>query len=270
MKEAEIERLAQDVIDAYEISTPPVDPLLIGKKEGIILLSGDYDGCFDGRIEYRKKEDQGKFYLFYTEERPYSRTEGRVRFSVAHELGHYYLPNHREYLLSGSHHNSHSGFISGKDVEHEADLFAASLLMPEFMYKGIVEKKGGKVCSLPELADLATNVFKTSLTSTAIQYVHFCFEPCCVVLSRDGRVLYSRASEDMKYRGYYWIKRGTPVPSPSVTRQVIEAPTKGESPRSEGSVDTDVWFEGRSTRALWEEVKVLGRTGLVLTLLSLE
>jgi hypothetical protein len=54
MNEADIEREAEAVLLAHELSAVPVDPFHIARLEGVALLPGRYDGCFDGRIEYRR------------------------------------------------------------------------------------------------------------------------------------------------------------------------------------------------------------------------
>jgi len=270
MTEADIERAAEEVLDAHDAACPPVDPFAIAKAEGIRLAPGRYDECFDGRIEYRRRNGRGRFFLFYPEAEPPWRPEGRVRFSVSHELGHFYLPKHRGYLTSGHWHGSHCGFVSDKPTEREADIFATALLMPRRSFVARVQMKAGSVCTMGDLVRLADEVFKTSITSTAIRYAQLNFEPCCVVLSRDGRVLYGIRSEDMRCQGLGWIDRGGPVPATSVTGKLAAALAKDTSPKTGGPVDSDVWFDSRRARPLWEEVKVLGGTGLALTLLALD
>jgi hypothetical protein len=54
--------------------------------------------------------------------------EGFKRFSVAHELGHYFLPGHIDAVFrDGDIHESRAGFVSGDRYELEADHFAAGL-----------------------------------------------------------------------------------------------------------------------------------------------
>lgn len=270
MTGVDIERAALEVLDAYEIHRPPVDPFGLARKEGIRLAPGQYDGCFDGRIEFRGRGGLGQFYLFYAETEPPWRPEGRVRFSVAHELGHFYLPRHREYLMSGHWHGSKSGFVSDRPAEREADNFATELLMPRGWFTERVRMRGRSNCTIGDLERLADEVFKTSLTSTAIRYVHLSFEPCCVVLSQDGDVLYGVRSEDMRRLGLGWVDRGGRIPSASVTGKMASAMMEGKTPRAGGPVDSEVWFSTARPRPLWEEAKSLGRTGLTLTLLSVE
>jgi len=270
MTNEEIERVASDVLVAHNIMRPPVDPFEIAKLEGIKLLPGEYDGCFDGRIEYRRSAGDGRFYLFYAEETPSIRPPGRVRFSIAHELGHFYIPKHRSYLLSGVWHGSHSGFVSDKPVEREADLFAAAFLMPRDWFVERVERNSDSICTMADLERLATSVFDTSITSTVIRYVQLDFEACCAVLSREGQILFSIPSDTMRRQGLGWLPKGSRVPASTVTGKAVLAVSRGESPTAEGRMDADAWFDGKPARRLWEDVRFLGGTGLALTLLALD
>ena len=278
MIEEEIERAAQEVLEAHGLTGLPVDPFAIARLEGIALLPGKYDRCFDGRIEYRRRDGRGRFYLFYAEEESGWRPEGRVRFSIAHELAHFYLEEHRQYLLSGVWHASNAGFVSEKRTEREADQFAAALLIPRARFQDLVATKSGQVCDMQELVDLADRTFRTSMTCTVIRYVQLNFEPCCVVLSGRGRrhepahgrhrVLFSIASDDLRRQGLGWIDPGSVVPATSMTGKVLASLAEGEEASTSGTVEADVWFEARPSRDLWEEVKVLGKTGLTLTFLA--
>jgi Zn-dependent peptidase ImmA (M78 family) len=59
------------------------------------------------------------------------RRRGFQRFSIAHELGHYFIEAHATQLLVNGVHYSRAGFFSADPFEQEADHFAAALLMPE-------------------------------------------------------------------------------------------------------------------------------------------
>ena len=272
MTEHEIEQAAGEILKAHAIKSVPIDPLHIACLEGITLLTGSYDNCFDSRLEYRCSRGQGRFYLFYVSEKESGYTEGRIRFSIAHELGHFYLPEHRKFLLSGHWHGSHVGFVSHKQTEREADLFAAALLMPKDEFVRQVDIKSDHICTFADLETLAANVFRTSLTSTVIRYCNFDFEPCCAVLSENGRVLYSYASYSMMRQGLGYVKKNTAVPATSVTgcllsENLTAAPKKMEK---QGRLYSDVWFERKQTAHMWEEVRILGRTGFMLTFIVLD
>ena len=68
-----IEDFAQDIVWTYGINSVPVDPFAIAKLESILLAPGHYDGSFDSRIEYHRRDKKGRFYLFYEEESVRSR-----------------------------------------------------------------------------------------------------------------------------------------------------------------------------------------------------
>jgi uncharacterized protein DUF955 len=270
MTDDEIEQIAAEVLETHEIAeTLPVDPLFVARQEDIDLLPGQYDDCFDGRIEYRRgSTGLGRFYLFYAEEEPPFRPEGRVRFSIAHELGHYYLPSHRQRLLEGAAHGSQSDFVSDRQREREADRFAARLLMPRDPFEDQVRRRGS-FCTLKDLEHLAGQAFRTSLTSTVLRYVDLNFEPCCVVMAENGLISWSRASEDLHAQGLGWTQRGAKLPAGSVTSKARLSKLSGAMLTTSGAVDSSVWFTRRNTCSLWEEV-YLRHGGRTLTFLTLE
>src|SRR5580704_10853060 len=60
---------------------------------------------------------------------------GFQRFSIAHELGHYFTEGDAEKLLATGVHHSRAGFVSADPFEQEADYFAAAVLMPEWPFR---------------------------------------------------------------------------------------------------------------------------------------
>jgi len=272
VRTSDIKSLAESTLEAHETLGVPVDPFWIARQERIILVPGQYQGAFDGRIEYRKIDGARRFCLFYAEEESPWRPPGRVRFSIAHELGHYFIPAHREYLLSGRWHGSCADFVWDKPVEREADQFAAALLMPRGLFHKKVMAKRQGVCSLKELLHLASDVFLTSVASTTIRYCELNYEPCCIVVSHKGQIRYCVRSEDMARLGLGWLPKGGRVPIQSVTAGMAALKQSLEylAHPLEGPVDSEVWFDSRQSYRLWEEAIMLGRTELVLTLLSAE
>jgi Zn-dependent peptidase ImmA (M78 family) len=73
------------------------------------------------------------FGIYYATHIP---NEGFQRFSVGHELGHYFLDGHIDHILpKDGIHVSHAGFVSADTFELEADHFSAGLLMPSTPFK---------------------------------------------------------------------------------------------------------------------------------------
>ncbi len=253
----QIWRLAQEILDAFEIEKLPVDPLYIANEEGIALAPGSYGEGFDARLEHYGDD---LFAIFYKSD---GWSPGRQRFSIAHELGHFYLAEHRQVLRAGLFHDSEVDFRSTQGIEREADEFAAALLMPMRQFTTAVRRHSQGVCNLRELVTLANEVFLTSVTSTVLRYVGYNFEPCAVVQSTEGRVDWAFHSEDMRALGMGYVPKGAVVPPQSVTALARD----GGSPAGR-AVPPEVWYERPRADALWEECIPLGSEGRVITFLT--
>ncbi|MBC8468135.1 MAG: ImmA/IrrE family metallo-endopeptidase [Planctomycetes bacterium] len=250
----EVKQIIDDLQDNVDL---PIDLDKIINNEGNIRTRpANYGNKFDGRIEYIS--DKNIFILYHPK-----LISPRVRFSIAHELGHFYIPEHRKLLLSGKSHNSKAGFISNKRLEREADEFASHLLVPESYLNELLFKK--TFLTLKDLLKLA-NELQVSATAMTIRYVKMTPEPCAVILSQEGQQKFYLASEEMEYTGFQW--RGCKdIPWNSASAKASKNQGSGEV--FEEETDSGVWFSKRKReRKIWEEAFPLGYTGLVLTLLS--
>lgn len=264
----DIEALAKKHLIALGMWRLPVNPLAIAKEEGIELAPGRYGEKFDARIKFVRS---AKTFILFYKEAGYGLTEGRVRFSIGHELGHYYLPHHRSYLLSGQSHNSVTDFRSPDPREKEADEFSSTLLMPHELFAGELKTRRMTICTLADLSRLAENTFQASLTSTVRRYVGLDWEACSMVVSEAGVVKWAKHSDSMRALGMGWIEYGTRVPNTTPTAKLWERLGKEATlERMEAGVDADIWFERPYRRRLWEEAMPLGYTGQVLTFLTAE
>lgn len=258
MTDREIELLVEQVLGGYG-QEAPVDLQLIAREEGIELAEGDFGEDFHGRLEFL--QDLGTFALFYPRLAS-ARYPGRVRFSIAHELGHYFIEPHREGIINGLFHDSEEGFHSLNIVEDEADRFASALLLPAKAIKSTMGSRS--FLTLRQILELA-NRCGASVQATAFRYARFAEEPCVAVVASNGQVLYSFASDEADALGFrsLGIRK---VPPGSVTGRAIRAPA---SEILEGPTDTAHWFSSRPRRAeLWEEAVHLGSSSLVMTILS--
>jgi hypothetical protein len=268
MVSLDIEDLAKKHLIALDMWRLPVNPLAIAKEEGIELAPGRYGEKFDARIKFVRS---AKTFILFYKEAAYGRTEGRVRFSIGHELGHYYLPHHRDYLLSGRSHNSVTDFRSRDPRELEADEFSSALLMPNELFVGALKSRHLTICTLADLSRLAENAFQTSLTSTVRRYVGLDWEACSMVVSEDGVVKWAKHSDSLRALGMGWIEHDTVVPNTTPTAKLWERLGREATlERMEAGVDADIWFERPYRGRLWEEAMPLGYTGQVLTFLTAE
>lgn len=252
------EEIASEVLAASDIGGIPVNVFQIADDEEIELCPvNPTNDQFSGRIEYHPDID--RFLLFYPDY-PLAEQMGRVRFSIAHELGHYFLPLHREKLQQGEFHNSQAGFVCERAMEREADRFAAFLLMPEKPISRRFRDRG--FLSLDELIRIAKDECLVSRESLAIRYADLAQEICAAVVSVGNEVLYCASSDDAIYarcklkRGDKWDTKITP---------------SRDSPIAEGKVSSQAVFpETYLESQAWIESTDLGYGNRVLSIVSVE
>ena len=255
-------RKAEAFLRDEGIEELPVDPFAIATSRDIVVKpKPDAAEGVSGML----LRHGDAFGILYATHVP---SEGFQRFSVAHELGHYFLDGHIDYVLpKGSQvHTSHAGFVSGDEYELEADNFAAGLLMPDGPFKRALEKCEPGISTVESMAKLC----RTSLTATAIRYAELSDDAVAVVLSTGSTIDYCRMSETIKsLRELSWLKKGSLVPMNTATARLNKNPDcVARSDRAVEEIDVMDWLGGiRSVKAL-EEVIGLGIYAKTLTVLT--
>lgn len=247
----------QIIDDLHEGTELPIDLSRIIQSEGNIRpRPGDYGEKFDGRIEY--VPNRQIFILYHPVE-----VTPRVRFSIGHELAHFYIPEHRYSLLNGKSHYSQSDFVSERKLEREADEFASHLLVPQDYLDKLIARR--KFLTLKDLLEIA-NELEVSATAMVIRYVKTTPDRCAVILSQGGQQKFYWPSDEMDYIGFKWRGRKD-IPRDSATAEA--ARTQGCGEVFEKASDSGMWFSNRKNECeIWEEAFPLGYTGLVLTMLA--
>jgi hypothetical protein len=190
---------------------------------------------------------------------------GFERFSIAHELGHYFLDDHPNLSIDELH-KSNAGFVSQDRFEREADIFASGLLMPEDIFKyhmGNYPKGLDDIIGMAELCN-------TSLTATAIRYAELTSDPLVVVLSTDGFIDFCVVSEKIRYmRNKEIPQKGWPIPRKTATKSLSENKNRIIN-RERVSLMSDLsdWIESGRSRDAIEEAIGLGRYEKILTVIS--
>jgi Zn-dependent peptidase ImmA (M78 family) len=262
----EIAELAEAVADEY-CPTDPVDPEQIARAKRITISFGDYgEATFDGLLEHK----DGRHHIFCNVERVGQRDSPRGRFTLAHELGHYYIDEHRVALSRGrvGPHSSQCEYESPILAEQEADHFAANLLLPTARF---VERTSSAPVGLEGILDLSER-FKTSITATAIRYAAADIAPCAVIKWNWKGFAWKRLSGSA-FRAYlrrtYQAARDLPEDCP--TRKALARQTPPECGYFEAGTTAAAWFPriktGEWRDAIFIEQAIpLGRFG-VLTFL---
>lgn len=222
----------------------PVDPFRIIASEGdqIHAEGDDFHDCFDGRLSYH----DGRFLLVYNTRYNRWNHKGphhpKVRFTVAHELGHYYLDKHREFLVTSRKSiESFTEFESSKEVERQADAFATGLLMPRQLVGPRVNCETD--ASIEEIKQAASD-FDVSLTGMMVRWTQLSHFPCATLCIRHGLIQWGFVSEAFRSCGLWRSKRGV-APQSAEAHSFIAADRSCESFREgKGTGRAQGWLEG--------------------------
>jgi IrrE N-terminal-like domain len=194
-------------------------------------------------------------------------SEGFQRFSVSHELGHYFLDGHIDRILpKDGVHTSRAGFVSADPHELEADHFAAGLLMPAGAFRSAVRSRAPGLAAVEALAAMC----RTSLPATAIRYAELVEDAVAIVVSTGATIDYCFLSETIKSLPQLtWLRRGMPVPRETATSRLNACPDRiAAADRTEAEIDIMDWLGGAHSSAALEEVIGLGQYGKTLTVLT--
>jgi Zn-dependent peptidase ImmA (M78 family) len=238
----------------------PIDPFAIAASRGItVQAKPDTDAGVSGML-LRHGNSFGILYATHIG------SEGFQRFSIAHELGHYFLDGHADHVLKDGIHASHAGFISADPFELEADSFAAGLLMPAAPMKRLFKMNDPGMAVI----DKAASDFKTSLTATSIRYAELTDDAVAVIVSTGETIDYCFISEAMKsLPKLSWLRKGSAVPDETATKVFNSDPSKiHRAERTETELDVRHWLGGTQKALVTEEVVGLGAYGKTLTVLS--
>jgi IrrE N-terminal-like domain len=142
----------------------------------------------------------------------------RRRFTIAHELGHFLLPWHRQERFScqssdiKDHGNSRSVSTEHATIETEANTFASELLMPTQAVKTILAK-----FDMPSLVDLTdlSDTFDVSFEAAVHRYKALTQDAVAFIFSYNNVVRYWVKSKVMPYALRVRKDHALPISSPS-------------------------------------------------------
>lgn len=260
MFDRKLEALAKQVRENTTGRLLPVDLAVVAEYDSIILQPVREHARFNGKIEFLP--DESAFVIYHPDPETY-RYPLRLRFSIAHELAHFHIDEHREALVRGETHSSESGFRSKNPKEVQADEFAAALLIPSDTIESRMRKRG--FLTLQEILSVGETC-ETSPYATAIRYVRMASEACFVALAQYGGIKSSFCSDEAQIRRFGKIAVKT-LPATSPGHALAGRGGSGEV--VERKQDASAWFGRDDETNLWENCVHLG-DGYTLSLVSVE
>lgn len=259
--------MANELLEEFNLSSAPIDPEWIVRAKHLMF---DERSDFPDGVYGALFRSGNSFGILISTSCP---GDGHRRFTIAHELGHYYLPGHVDRLFpSGRDGNAVSlgGHFRGRKdpLEVEADYFANELLMPESLVRPVIRTVGEGLGAINAIAAH----FRTSMSAAAIRYSSATRDPMAVIISRDGVIEWTSTSTALwEFRWARQRMKGEWAPRGSATRRLCTAPERVR----QGAIDTDSmllceWLPGApASVSVIEEAVGLGTFGRVLTVLTL-
>ena len=190
---ANLNDLASDISDYY-FPDSQIDPIVLAERKKIPYSFGNYSDAFDGLLEC----SNGKFHIYINIDKLGHAYSERARFTFGHELGHYFIDDHRNALLKGlsPSHCSLTGFKSRNRAERQADFFASCLLMPELRFRKYCSNKKFEFRIIQELA----KKFGTSISATALRFCSIGSHPIMVVYAYENNIKWYWSSCDFPFK----------------------------------------------------------------------
>jgi Zn-dependent peptidase ImmA (M78 family) len=206
----------------------------VARSEGIQCYFDHYEDEFDGMLICDENND---FHVHINKDRGNDVHTKRGRFTLAHELAHYFIDEHRIPLSTGTAapHGTLHDFEHRDEVEEEADYFAGCLLMPATAFRNIPKPKRFSFETILAVSD----AFNTSILSTVLRFAEVGSHSIFAVISANNTVKWFAKSKDFPNWSFRFKVRGS-LPPTTVAGEFF---TKFNS-RYTGveDVEPDDWF----------------------------
>lgn len=186
--------VAQTILrDKGQGRTFPVDVEAILRDEVVELEYFEGQRETEGRLELIENRP-----TIFVNTRGRGRQHPRVRFTLGHEAGHFFLHRHR-LRTEGPIRDDRITLDQGATLDHlerEANEFAIELLLPRELLNDRFRWK--KLIDLDFIAKLAADA-NVSLQATAIRVVRETSDRICVLLLEEGVIRWVVASDDWRH-----------------------------------------------------------------------
>lgn len=203
---------AKKLLSELNFKRAPIYPRKIAKELGIYIWEKEAESGYDGYLI--SVNDTWGIMINKA-----IRSKARKRFTVAHELGHYYIDYHNENSYQCFAKDIESLDPAARQDEKEANEFAVELLMPDGLFREDIQQRD---ISLDTINSLAIK-YGTSMTSTAIRYARSGSHACAIIVSEQGRIKYFAYSESFRQGRQLYISKSAPLRDGSYAKRLFES-----------------------------------------------
>jgi IrrE N-terminal-like domain len=186
----------------------------------------------------------------------------RERFSIAHELGHYYNPSHAKHgdFQCGDP-DMRTRSTDAKQREWEANDFASELLMPFTLFSKDVRAQSLTIELAVRLA--GADLYNVSIFAAAWRIIQTTRESAALIVTTDGVIDWVTRSKNF---GGWITDRGEPPRPDTLAHSVL----RGEGAHARGAeVPAAAWFDSpdQASGSVLESTYAIERTNQVVSLL---
>jgi hypothetical protein len=218
------------VAQEYSAQRFPSDP--------IARVIGDDLPGFDGAL-FKAPDGKKGWGIVYNNA---IRSMGRINFTLAHEFGHYLL--HRLAYPDGIR-CGEQDFVQWESaygqIEHQANIFAANLLMPLDDFRRQITPSS-KIDL--DLISHCSDRYRVSLIAAALRWLSYTEKRAVLVVSRDGYILWARSSAPALKTGAYFRTSAGPIPIPTTS---LAAQRLDRESRATKDHEGGIWFSEPSS-----------------------
>jgi len=186
--------------------------------------------------------------------------EGRKRFTICHEIGHFVLPGHGTSDCICLDTEVESWRKGMPEQELAANRFAAELLLPYKEVAPLVHKGKASI----SVAKSLSNEFNSSLTAAGLKCVEVTEEKCAIVYSVNGVIKWFKTNANF----HYFIRINERLDPESYAGQLFANSNVVEP---FGAVPAEAWLRSdrlRSDARIWEDSILLPNYQSVITILT--
>lgn len=230
-------------LSSYFYKDNQTDLLAICEDEGISICLDNYENYFDGMLVW----DNKNFHIHLNTFQGNTTETKKGRYTLAHELGHYFIDSHREGIKSGAlpTHPSNSALVHLDKMEAEADYFAACLLMPIHRLKNFTGRRKFSLDIIKQVSD----AFGVSLTAAALRFAEVGTHDIMVVFGANNKAKWYSRSPGFPALANRFKVHGDLPPTTVIGESFLKGNSKYESVEL---IDLEDWFYDRAGAPTWQ------------------
>ncbi len=161
------------------------------------------------------------------------RTQPRINFTLAHELGHYFIPTHLEPLYACNVNEFVSSMtLNNPNEEREADIFASELLLPGKLIQNT------SISGFNDIRNVA-NTYNISIPATAIRMMEYSYDIVAFICCVNRKIAWVTTSLGFKDNLTLRDLVGLLLPESSILNTCIER----NIPTCTGKIPAYTWLE---------------------------